>query len=60
MPGTIGNVKRSERVTVKALNENNEEVIIEASGFKARAFQHEIDHLNGIIFVDKATDIEGM
>ena len=60
VPGTIGNVKRSERVTVKALNENNEEVIIEASGFKARAFQHEIDNLNGIIFVDKATDIEGM
>lgn len=60
VPGTMGNVKRSENVKVKALNENNEEIIIEASGFKARAFQHEIDHLNGIIFTDKATDIEQM
>ena len=60
VPGTVGDVKRSERVTVKALNENNEEVIIEASGFKARAFQHEIDHLNGILFVDKANNIEVM
>ncbi len=60
VPGTIGDVKRSEHVTVKALNENNEEVLIEASGFKARAFQHEIDHLNGILFVDKATNIEVM
>ena len=58
VPNTIGNVKRSEKVTVRALNENGEEIIIEANGFKARAFQHEIDHLNGIIFVDKATDIE--
>lgn len=58
VPGTIGDVKRSENVTVRALNENNEEVTIEASGFKARAFQHEIDHLNGIIFTDKATNIE--
>ena len=60
VPGTMGNVKRSENVKLKALNENNEEVIIEASGFKARAFQHEIDHLNGIIFTDKATNIERM
>lgn len=58
VPNIIGNVKRSEHVKVKALDENGEEMVIEASGFKARAFQHEIDHLNGIIFTDKATDIE--
>lgn len=58
VPNIIGNVKRSEHVKVKALDENGEEMVIEALGFKARAFQHEIDHLNGIIFTDKATDIE--
>ncbi len=58
LPDVVGNVKRSERVTVKALDENGDEVTIEASGYLARAFQHEIDHLNGIIFTDKATAIE--
>lgn len=58
LPDVVGNVKRSERVKVKALNEDGDEVTIEASGYLARAFQHEIDHLNGIIFTDKATAIE--
>lgn len=58
VPDVVGNVKRSERVTVKALDENGDEVTIEATGYLARAFQHEIDHLNGIIFTDKATAIE--
>lgn len=58
LPDVVGNVKRSEHVTVKALNEDGDEVTIEASGYLARAFQHEIDHLNGIIFTDKATAIE--
>lgn len=58
LPDVVGNVKRSEHVKVKALNEDGDEVTIEASGYLARAFQHEIDHLNGIIFTDKATAIE--
>ena len=58
LPDVVGNVKRSERVTVKALDENGDEVTIEATGYLARAFQHEIDHLNDIIFTDKATAIE--
>ena len=58
LPDVVGNVKRSERVTLKALDENGDEVTIEATGYLARAFQHEIDHLNGIIFTDKATAIE--
>ena len=60
VPNVIGNVKRSEHIKVKALDENGNIVTIEASGFLARAFQHEIDHLNGIIFTDKATAIERM
>lgn len=58
VPGVVGDVKRSERVTVKALNEVGEEITIDALGYLARAFQHEIDHLNGILFTDKATAIE--
>ena len=58
LPDVVGNVKRSERVTVKALDENGDEVTIEATGYLARAFQHEIDPLTGIIFTDKATAIE--
>lgn len=49
-------VKRPEKVTVKAYNEDGEEYIItEASGLLARALQHEIDHLDGILFIDKAS-----
>ena len=58
VPDVVGNVKRSEHVKVKALNEDGDEVTIEASGYLARAFQHELDHLNGIIFTDQATAIE--
>ena len=60
VPNIVGNVKRSEHIKVKALNENGDEVVIDASGYLALAFQHEIDHLNGIIFTDKATEIERM
>ena len=60
VPNIVGNVKRSEHIKVKALNENGDEVVIDASGYLARAFQHEIDRLNGIIFTDKATEIERM
>lgn len=60
VPNIVGNVKRCEHIKVKALNENGDEVVIDASGYLARAFQHEIDHLNGIIFTDKATEIERM
>ena len=60
VPNIVGNVKRGEHIKVKALNENGDEAVIDASGYLARAFQHEIDHLNGIIFTDKATEIERM
>ncbi|RKD27837.1 peptide deformylase [Caminicella sporogenes DSM 14501] len=53
VPNVTGKVERPERVKVKGLDRNGEEVIIEAKGFLARAFCHEIDHLNGILFVDK-------
>lgn len=54
LPGIFGNVERAERVVVKALNEKGEEFKIAGAGLLARALQHEIDHLEGILFVDKA------
>ena len=47
VPGKAGVVTRPQYVKVKALNENMEEVILEGEGLLARAFCHEIDHLNG-------------
>lgn len=57
-PNLSGNVVRAEKVLVEALNEDNQLIQVEATDLKARALQHEIDHLDGILFIDKATDIE--
>lgn len=54
IPGIYGRVKRPERVVVQALNEQGESVEIEGLGLLARAFCHEIDHLDGILFIDKS------
>lgn len=56
-PDLIGYVTRAARVKVKGLNRQGREVSYEATGYKARAFQHEIDHLDGILFVDKAVNL---
>ncbi|MFC1802175.1 peptide deformylase [Patescibacteria group bacterium] len=53
-----GRVKRLEKVTVKAYNEKGEAFTRGASGLLAQIFQHEIDHLNGVLFTDKAKNIE--
>ena len=55
LPGVLVDVKRSERITVKGLDENGQEVTIEAEGLFARALQHEIEHLDGILIVDKVS-----
>ena len=57
-PGMWGDVKRSKYVKVKALNPEGEEIIVEGEDFLARALQHEIDHLDGVLFIDTATNIE--
>ncbi len=51
-----GKVKRYEKVRVKALDATGEPVRITAEGFLARVFQHEIDHTNGILFIDHIKD----
>ncbi|MGJ0909055.1 peptide deformylase [Clostridium botulinum] len=53
VPGEQGEVERPYKVKVKALNEKGEEIVLEGEELLARAFCHEIDHLDGILFVDK-------
>lgn len=53
VPGKAGLVTRPNYVKVKALNEDMEEVIYEGEGLLARAFCHEIDHLDGHLYVEK-------
>lgn len=52
-PGKFLNIKRSEKVKVRYLNEKGKQVKIKAIGLLARAFQHETDHLNGVLFIDR-------
>lgn len=52
VPGFYEEVIRPEFCKVKALNEHNEEVVIEATGLLATCLQHEIDHLDGTLFID--------
>jgi len=58
VPGKTGQVLRPKRVLVRGLNRNGKAVEIKADNLLARALQHEIDHLNGILFIDKIMDLE--
>ncbi|WP_141504781.1 peptide deformylase [Paenibacillus luteus] len=51
-PGYVGEVKRAQSVKVRALNRAGEEFIIQGEGLLARCIQHEMDHLNGVLFID--------
>jgi len=57
-PGWVGEVARYETVVVKGRNRRGKEVRIKSSGFTARAFQHELDHLDGILFTDRLTSLD--
>lgn len=52
-PGKFIPIKRSKKVTVKAFNRKGEKTILKAEGLLARALQHEIDHLDGILFIER-------
>ena len=56
IPDWYGDVPRAMNVTVKARNEDDREVRVKASGYLARILQHEIDHLDGILFIDRVED----
>ncbi|MFO0044537.1 MAG: peptide deformylase [Armatimonadota bacterium] len=53
IPGLYGDVKRFEYVEVEAMDRKGRELIFELDGLAARVVQHEIDHLDGILFIDK-------
>lgn len=56
LPGTVGPVERYSEITVDSLDRQGKKVVIEAKGFLATVLQHEIDHLEGIIFLDRIAD----
>ncbi|MDO5517103.1 MAG: peptide deformylase [Clostridium sp.] len=55
-PDIFGKLKRPYKVTVEALNENGEKIVLTGKGFLAKCFCHEIDHLNGVLFTDFVTE----
>ncbi|MGM0602765.1 MAG: peptide deformylase [Bacillota bacterium] len=57
VPNETGEVIRAEKITVRTLNREGEEITFEAEDFEARAIQHELDHLDGILFIDKTVKI---
>jgi peptide deformylase len=57
VPGLVGEVERFEKIVVKGLNRHGQPTKIKAEGWLARIFQHEVDHLDGIVFTDRATKV---
>jgi peptide deformylase len=57
VPGLIGEVERHESITVKGQNRHGQSVKIKANGWLARIFQHEIDHVEGIVYTDLTNKI---
>jgi peptide deformylase len=57
IPGYFGKVERHEKVTVKGLDRHGQPFRVKAEGWLARVFQHEIDHLDGRLYIDIASDI---
>jgi len=58
MPEYVGEVSRAARVVVKAQDRRGKQIRVRAEGFMARVLQHEIDHLNGMIFVDRVESLD--
>lgn len=57
IPGLHGEVERALAVTVKGQTRHGKPVKIKATGWMARIFQHEIDHINGVVFTDRAVKV---
>lgn len=57
VPGLVGEVERSLAVTVKGQNRHGQPMTVKAKGWLARIFQHEIDHLEGVLFTDRAKSV---
>jgi peptide deformylase len=57
VPNLVGEVERHESILVKGLNRRGQPMRVKAKGWLARIFQHEVDHLNGVVFTDRATHV---
>jgi peptide deformylase len=60
IPGYVGELYRAETVTAKALDIKGKEVRIKADGLLSQALEHEIDHLNGILYVDRMENMDSL
>jgi len=58
VPGFNATVARPSRAVLKGLNRHGEEQVVEATGLLARCFQHEVDHLEGTVFVDRLRGLQ--
>ncbi|HBU69316.1 MAG TPA: peptide deformylase [Elusimicrobia bacterium] len=58
VPDLTANVSRFEKITVEAMDENFNKIKINTSGFEAVVLQHEIDHLSGLLFLDRVTSLK--
>jgi peptide deformylase len=58
IPGYYGTVERAEKIVISGFDKNNRKIRVKAQGFLAIIFQHETDHLNGVLFADKSKDLE--
>ena len=58
VPGYFGEIKRAEQVTVKGRDQNGKQIRIRAIGLLAQALQHEIDHINGVLYIDHLESID--
>jgi peptide deformylase len=57
IPGFVGDVERHEGLTLRGQNRRGQPVKIKAAGWLARIFQHEVDHLDGVLFIDRAEKV---
>ena len=60
LPGFWADVRRPERVVVRALSRQGKPIKLRADGLLARAVQHEIDHLNGVLFIDRLDSLDDL
>jgi len=58
IPGYLTTIKRSEKIFIRGIDRNGKDIEIEGSGLLARALQHEIDHLEGRLFIDRMSTLK--
>ena len=60
IPGYVGDVERAAEVTVRYLNRAGQQIRLKGSNFLARVIQHEVDHLDGILYPDRLTSLDAL